>query len=618
MEAVAMSQVLLALSNQRLAGYRGRWIYCGQDYIDMLRWERRLGSASRLSCATSIPVAFQNLRSQFIEWTSRIGEAHGDALEWWITPLAARNTNQTPIFLHLCYLHILLEKSKEELEKGCLIICEDWFLLRTLEINLLSRGLSVKRMPWWWVTLTLRFVGRLAKVVARWVLALAVQTGSLIAARWTARAAAPDDAPAAGDKNVLIHTCVDEICLGDDGKFRDRFFSSLPDWLSRHGCRVTTIPWLYNIERSTIAAYRWFRNSSCHFLIIDDYARFRDFPSCISRILRSGFVRYSETHFGKYDVSPLLTRERVRNIASADLIKFLLYEQALNKWLKNGNRCDVFVDMFENMASERSQLKAIRAQQPLALTVGYQHAPVPSELIGYGITSREWETGVFPSRIVTHGRGSCELLIAQGFPERHVMEGPALRHDYLVGENSVKAKRCSDTNSGGQVLVLLPLDLPSAVELLIRMLGVKDIHELEGQRVALKVHPMMPVAQLIREAQIAGLPESWRWTQGALHEELAKARLVVGMGTGAIFEAAAFALPVLCVGRELGFAYNPLDTFAARYEICRTIAPAAFRERLVEILGETSPGTKFNLEELSREIRSGLGNLDDRHCSAFV
>jgi len=505
-----MSVVILAMTNQPAVGYRGRWIYCGQNYLDLLRWEQRLGAADRLSFLSLIPVVFLKLRSQFVDWTSKLGETYGNSLDWWITPLAARNTMQTPIFLHLCYLHILLESLREELQKGCLIVCEDWFLLKTLEFNLEAEGFRVKRMPLWWLALGRDFAVRSLKIGARWLRALALQTRSLIAARLTARSSRPPSGDI-GDRQVLIHTCVDEDCLGSDGKFRDRYFSSLSNWLVRRGYRVTTIPWLYNINRPVSSAYRWFRENQEGFLIIDDYVRFRDFPGCILCILRSGLISHNNAYFGKYRVAPLLTHERMHNISSADLIKFLLYEQALTRWFREGNRCDIFIDMFENMASERAQLKTVRQRQPAALSVGYQHAPVPNELIGYSVTSREWATGIFPSRIVSHGRSSAEFLAREGFPAASVVEGPALRYTYLVDEEMQVGQASTAAVTDNRILVLLPAELMSAMELLARILGARDTLASESVDVVLKVHPMMPMSQLVGRMRIARLPDGWRW-----------------------------------------------------------------------------------------------------------
>ena len=83
-------------------------------------------------------------------------------------------------------------------------------------------------------------------------------------------------------------------------------------------------------------------------------------------------------------------------------------------------------------------------------------------------------------------------------------------------------------------------------------------------------------------------------------------------------EAAAFGLPMICLGREMDFAYNPLESLGETYDICKTIAPSMLSERLDEILNEPDLQTRFQLSKLSEEIINGMGTLDETHYSAFL
>jgi surface carbohydrate biosynthesis protein (TIGR04326 family) len=605
--------ITVALKSQRLPRYGGRWLYFGEDYLDMLDWERRLGASGRVSFSHLITSTFMRLRQPMIEWASRLGEPYGNSLDWWMTRLAARNTMQTPLFLHLCYLHIMLEQLRNAPE-DCLVVCDDWFLLRTLELNLSAEGYRVRRAPLWWLALAAGFLTGFSKACARWPRDVARQLGTMIAARVTRGF---ERSPATrGVKRVLIHTCVDESCLGPDGQFRDRFFSRLSDWLGSQGHVVTTIPWLYNVERSVRSAFRWFRRSNANFLIIYDHVRLWDFPACLVQILRSARIGAGQRHFGNFDVTPLVLRERIWNVSSAENLKFLLYIPALERWFKEGNRCDIYIDSFENMACERPALIAIRRNFPTALTVGYQHAPAPYELIGYSMSACEWATGMFPARIVSHGRASLEFLLSEGFPSDHVIEGPALRYPYLV--DSPVGREKPSAASGKSILVVLPLELPAAVELMMALLGCRDILCAPALSIALKVHPMMPRDFLMRRCKVRELPEGWRWAGGGMQEQLLGADVVVGLATGALFEAAAHGLTVICLGRELGFAYNPLEPLSERHEVCGTVTPDRFRARLADVLNEKAPAVRFRLPQLSSDILAGLGRLDQAHFSAFL
>lgn len=609
--------VTLVTKYQFVSEFQGSWIYFGQDYLDMHRWEKRLGAGNRISYAHFIPRTFIRYRKPFVEWSSFLGRPYGDSLDWWMTPLAARNTSQSPIFLHICYIDILIHQLLPDIEGELLIVCEDWFLLRTLELNLNGAGCIIRGLSQRWHQLAFGYLKEFFMGLLRWIRSLVVCLCSVAAARVSRRHAKGQDAPL-GKRYALIHTCVDDACFGPNGEFLDRYFGGLSQWLTSHGYHVTTIPWLFNTRRSVYAAFRWFRENRRSFLIIEDYVRLTDFPHCVLQVLRSGLVCHGPQNFGEYAITPLFVRERIRNASSAQNIKFLLYFAAFERWQQSGNRCDVYIDMFENMAPERPPIKAMNYLFPEALTIGYQHAPPPLDLIGYSMTQMEWDTGIFPKRIVSHGSASFDFLKREGFPPAQLMVGPALRFPYLTDGFCAEAQPLSTASLSSSVLVLLTLDPLLAAETLRAVLDIRDVFADLELEVAVKVHPMMSFPQLMAIVAEKDLPQGWRWIEGDMHTCLRASRLVIGLGTGALMEAVAYGLPVICLGRELDFAYNPLEPKAELYEICGVIPPSLLGNRVRVILNEKDPALKFKLPQLSAELISGLGKLDDAHFFAFL
>lgn len=615
--AIKGLSIRLVTRHQSVRRFQGRWIYFGQDYLDMLRWEERLGADNRISYAHLIPSTFIRYRKPFIEWSSSLGRPYGDSLDWWMTPLAARNTSQTPIFLHICYIDILMRQVLPDIEGELLIVCDDWFLLRTLELNLKGAGCIIRGPSQRWLHLALGYLKEIFKGLLRWIRSLALCLYSVAAAGVSRRYAKGEDTPL-GKRCALIHTCVDEACFVPNGKFMDRYFGGLSQWLTSRGYYVTTIPWLFNTRRSIYAAFRWFRENRASFLIIEDYVRLTDFPHCVLQVLRSGLVCRGPQHFDKYSITPLFARERIRSASSAQNIKFLLYIPAIERWRQAGNRCDVYIDMFENMAPERPPIKAMNRSFPGVMTIGYQHSPPPLDLIGYAMTREEWGTGIFPKRIVSHGSASLDFLEREGFPPDQLMKGPALRFSYLADGFCAEAQPVSISRSPWSALVLLTLDPSLAAETLRAVLDIRDVFADLGLEVAVKVHPMMTRHQLMAIMNKKELPRGWCWVEGDMHTCLRASRLVIGLGTGALMEAMAYGLPVICLGRELDFSYNPLEPMAETYEICGVIPPNTLGNRVKDVFNVEDPALKFKLPPLSAEIISGLGKLDDTHFSAFL
>lgn len=610
--------IRLVTRHQSVGQFQGRWIYFGQDYLDMLRWEKRLGADNRISYAHLIPSTFIRYRKPFIEWSSGLGRPYGDSLDWWMTPLAARNTSQTPIFLHICYIDILMRQVLPDIEGELLIVCEDWFLLRTLELNLKGAGCSIRGLSQRWHQLPLGYLKEFFMGLLRWTRSLALCLYAVAAARISRRRYAKNMETCAGKREVLIHSCIDEASFGPEGELHDRFFTDLPRWLISRGYRVTIIPWLFSTRRSVYAAFRWFRGNKGSSLIIEDYVRLTDFPHCVLQVLRGGLVCRGPQNFDEYAITPLFVRERIRNASSAQNIKFLLYIPAVERWKRAGNRCDIYIDVFENMAPERPPIRAMNLSFPGATTIGYQHTPPPLDLIGYAMTREEWSTGIFPKRIVSHGSASLGLLEREGFPCAQLMEGPALRFASLFDRYRDQARLVSSAAACQTVLVLLTLDQAPAKEVLRAVLDVRKVFTAFGLKVVIKSHPMMSRSLLMRIIGKKGLPSGWSLGEGNIESILPNSRLVIGLSTGALIDAAAFGLPVISLGREVDFVYSPLESLAERYEICRTISKSMLGDRLEDILSEKHPESRFKLQQLSAELISGFGKLDDAHFFAFI
>jgi surface carbohydrate biosynthesis protein (TIGR04326 family) len=607
--------VLLIHKDQRVRVSRGKWIYFGQDFLDLLRWESVLGKSQRISYANQLGEASRELRKPFVEWVAKLGKGFGGSLDWWMTPLAGRVVMQTPIYLYLCYMVILKQTlACHDRAEDVLVVCEDWFLLRTFESMLQQERYETRRVGWWRMSLLFIAARGTVRLAGSWIVTLWMHAAVWLAARLTRKSAGPT-----ADllrKQVVIHTCIDDSCLGNDGTLRDRYFTELPAWLDAHGYEITILPWLCNVRRSVFATIKWLRSSRNRFIIPEDYLRPSDYLKAIRQVIRLSRILHGPQEFSGHCVTPLIQRERIQNL-SAGLVRFLLNQPVLERWLQAENRCDIFVDMFENMYSERPQLLALKRFSPGAVTVGYQHATIPRELVGYCLTQDEWNAQVFPQRIVTNGPAATDMLIAQGFPRANVVEGPALRYSALL-DSPVMEPANDEVPENPSVLVVLPLDLAASVELLVHLISQRSFLEEKHWTVLLKIHPMMSADKLLSRAGLADLPIGWRWVTGDLENILDQVMVVLGVATGALLDAAIRAVPVICAGRELGFAYNPLEYWSDDYAMCETVLPHRFTERLEEIRQAGNGRERSKAFELSVHLRAGLGQLDDAHFRAFI
>jgi surface carbohydrate biosynthesis protein (TIGR04326 family) len=608
--------ILLVHRRQPAPRPGARWIYLGRDYLDLKRWETRLGPDQRVSFADRIGDVSARLQAPFLEWLAQVAKRYAGSLDWWMTPLAGKTLPQLPLFLNVCYLH-LLDELVNATDDRLIVVCEDWFLLSAVRTHLREAGRAVRRTTFWPLWLSASAALQAVRFLARYLWHINGLLKALVAARLTRAGIGviPGDP---GKWAVLLHTCIDDECFGEGHVLRDRYYGRLPQWLVDHGCEVTTIPWVYNSRRSVFELDRWFRASQQRFLVVEDYLCLGDYLRCSAQILRTGLVPRGERRLLGQDVRSLLWRERIHNASAVERMRFLLYEPALRRWLRMGHVCNVYIDMFENMYPERPPIRALRAFSPGTLIVGYQHASVPGEMLAGSVTAEEWQTGIFPDWIVANGSTGAELLVRRGFPSANVAVGPALRMEYLIAQ---RARRQADTPSAAYrraVLVLLPLDMAESVELVAQLMACTEVLRARGAPVMLRVHPMMSVALFLRRAGIRQLPPGWHVGTGPLVEQLPEAAVVVGTGTAALLDAAALGVPAVCLGRELAATYNPLEVWADRFPWCRTVPPKRLGERLDEILSAGVEGGELALQELSATLVAGLGQVDDRHLEVFM
>ena len=588
------------------------WVFLGQDFLTLRRLEDELGADRRISIAAELETAAGELTEEFVAWVSAQGERAGFTPAWWMTNLAGHSVSNSPFFLNLCHLRILEKVLPGLRDANLFIVCEDWFQLRAVELAVGRAGRSHRRLAGWRTHCLADQVRLLLRWGARWIKSLVVTLGALRSAAVT-RESPGSPAPRVGDgPTALVLTCVDESCLGQDGVFRDRYFPGLAEGLEKQGWRVRTIPWLYHLRRPSVDAYRWFRAQGDRFLFLEDHARWWEVGPAALTVLRSALLWQGAGEFRQWDIRPLIARERINDSSAAGRMRYLLHYPALRRWVAQGGQCQVYIEMFENLPHERPALRAMRELLPGTMTVGYQHiGGMAADFVNYRITPAEWSGGGFPQRIVANSVETAARLRAQGFPVEAVEEGPALRYCYL--------KKDLTERPGGEangLLVLLPLDLQGAAELLLTLRTQEPALQTLGLAVRLKAHPMCPAEPLRLAVGVPAWPDNWEWVQGAVQEHFAAAAVVLGYGS-ALLDAAASAVPFISLRRETGLTSNPLEAWSVEFPECANTPREAFAARVRELVGGETRDRARRIE-LACRIRDGLGACEAEAVNAFL
>lgn len=553
-----------------------KWIYLGKQAGEKAAWQARLTPLEEMDLDERLNQKAWELRQVYADWVAALGRPYGESLAWWLTDLAEKNTGSSDLFLQLCYL----EAAAEILAAGpgpVLLVCEDWALFVTLARWLGGQGIRLHLLESPGRRCRLEVTREVLRFLARWGRGFLTLAGQWLAARRTRAWQRPFPADPERPR-VLLHTCVDDACLGTGGKFHDRYFTRLPRWLRDRGYDVITVVWPYRVTRPLAEVFRWFRQNKESFLIPEDYFRLRHYPGAIRTILQGLGLPRGAPRFRHKDVGLLVARERWRQASACSKVRFLLYAQMVARLKEAGWRLGFYGDMFENMGVEKPMVLALRRSYPRVRVLGFQHATINPFMLKYMVTPEEFRRAgrVFPDAIICNGAGSRELLAANGFPRERLKEGPALRYLYLWE----KPRQTGKAQVGEHVLVVLPLDLDLA-----RTILAKTFRALEGLpfKVLLKPHPMLPRERLENSLVPGGLPAGASWARGSMADCLKAAGCVVGTATAALVEAVLAGIPVVVWGIAGDLDMNPLawweseqPMFRSRYQTAEVRQAVAF------------------------------------------
>jgi len=581
------------------------WIYLGRNYLRMRQWESALGQGFwRVNYSNELQELAVKWRKPYLQWITKLGREK-DSLEWWSSRIAERNTSLDSLFHSVCYLKIGIKFLLENNQQPLLVVAESRAVLRSV-----AEYPEVKGRVWqfnFWRTAAGEFIEYL-RLVPIWLRYAVNGWLTLLDARRTRksqRSALPmDEKP-----RVLIHTCIDETYFGADGRPHDRYFTVLPEELRRLGHGVLIIPWLYQIRRSRRKAFEWFRQHPGDYLIPEDFYSFSDYIWAAGVVLRQiSLVRESQV-FEDLDVTRLLQEACLKQASDTNIARFVRYVRLIQKWAKLGFKFNIFIDLFENMLTEKPQVIALRRWMPEVRTVGFQHSLAPEPLLLHRFTTPEEAAfAPHPDVIVCNSLLSTNLLIEGGFPTNKLRVGPSLRYLHL---SDFSSRRVPEKNT---LLVVLSLDSKAAMELFLKLRQAFSVDE--GYRFWIKRHPMMSSREFEWLLQHQPLPGHMTCVEGPMNPWLERAACAIAVATNSALEIVLAGVPLVLVGRESDFDVNPLAWFP---EFDKPVYSAEELRTQVIKKVSLSLAERKNLENRAEWMRrETLSPLTEETLSAFL
>lgn len=572
-----------------------KWIFLCQDYTKFLAWEKELAISSKpIRLAGHLQETASRLRKPFLDLISDLGEKY-DSPAWWSSRISERNTLSSFLFLYCCYLQIVLEQLSK-VEGSLCVVSESQALLSSIKYHNLAREnfQSVK-----WINGKYQFKEKMAISIKPVFYILRLIYKSIVG-KIISRNLLPKN------KSIIIHTYVDESCFGEKGFFHDRYFPGLKEWLEDKGHPVIIMPVLYNIKRSYIKAWQWFSKSQNLFINPYSYYKISDYIFAIRESLRQMSLPSGKTELAGMDITRLVNQENKSKAFTS--LEALLYHCLPKRLNKSGLQIDRIIDVFENLINEKLLITGLRKFMPGIKIIGFQHSTFYPLLLCLFVTKKESLFAPIPDRVICNGEFFKEILIREGLPSNIPVAGPALRYKYLWELNDKGYK-----NKDIDIFVPLPHVLSEGVELLTKLI---EAFNDEPLRIVVKPHPMSVLDDVLNNIGKDKVPANFEFVQGNIDEWIPRARTIIGISSGSIYEGLAAGVPVIVVGRESALNLNPLDYFPDLNKV--VYSPEEIKKASMEALANSKAFLNIYKQTGRKLMEYSFNPSTDENMAAFI
>ena len=346
----------------------------------------------------------------------------------------------------------------------------------------------------------------------------------------------------------VIKTFLFDHSFSGDGRYKDTFFGSLPDFLKQQE-NVLILAHILGDDRSLIE-----KTARCKSHLILPIEVFLSFKDAFGAALEVAFARIEikqACYFFGLDVTAIVNEELQRTGNGVCLYQLLHYW--MTRRLLETVKVQTFLLTYENNPWEKMCMMAIRELSPRTEIIGYQHTIVPQASANAFISRNEADVIPLPDRILTVGRIPKEMMERYGSYERGKIE-PAcgLRFEYLFSLPE------SERRNRGHILLAAD-GIYEAYKLVNYVIG--KLNGKMNYQVLIRTHPALPF-ELFEDKLTHPLKDLQNFTlsQGALlKDDLEWADLIIYWGSTVSLEAISMGKPVIRYDMDSVFNNDPLS-----------------------------------------------------------
>lgn len=418
-------------------------------------------------------------------------------------------------------------------------------------------------------------------------------------------------APFEGDRTALLFTWVDHRNFTDSGEYRDPHFGPLPNHLQKRGYRLVYVARLLNSVEFGPTLDRLQQTGES--FIYPEAALGK------AQILRTMWqaLRYRPTLPDSISLDGMevtdLVRQHVRDEwETTSHATAMTSYYTIQKLAEFGVQPETIFYTHEGHNWSHAMRLGVKIFMPKTHITAFVNLISAPMLLSLHASREELRCMPLAESYITHGPYSARELKQEGYPESRVLDGAAIRHDYIW---SRPARTTPPTFDGKvRVLIVPHIDMADAVELLVK--ASRAFSGLSDYELIAKCHPAVKQESLMRE--LDGQLDSIDivFTDAPIAELLHQVHVLLYTYTSVCFEALANGVPPVYVHPENWLC---MDQLAGSPE-CRWTAtnPEDLRIAVTQILAMSEASWKVWYSRVRRVLRGYLPPVTEARLDRFL
>ncbi len=534
----------------------GIWIYAGKNIKRFHVFEKTF----RQEINQASPAKFREFtisnRHAFVQWTEKVHSQYGHDLTHWLSDTFSSNPYMSNLFLHCMNLAWFRTILNEHPGKNIVFVAENHALLLIADV-IASKYNDSEIYKYGFNREKICFLYRIGRsILEGYVSLLFLFIRYILAYAYRIH----KNKNELKKMSVIVDTYIFENSFDKKGKFVNRYFSELHEFLCKTGIPVGILVFFFEISLKKLKyIFKSIYQSNTRFILLEDFLKPVDYLRVLVNPLKRLRCFESVHDFLGIKIQPLIDEENWTNVNSSDFILSLLVNKLPKRIHENGMNPDVYINWSENQTIHRAIIAGFHMNfAKMEVIGGKSFIPPPNNLNLFN-TKSERVFGYAPDRIITCGKKLKDIFSVYDKDGNYAV-GASFRYGYLTNIVDNNHIHPGDISKHRIISVLLPYSIPISRYILTSSTRAIRNAVVDGWNIKIKMHPTRTksnIDMLLKECDMSY--ESIELTYEDIESLLLKSYAVLTSESGVAVEAICLGIPVVSVGMPIGLDFNMFD-----------------------------------------------------------